>query len=40
MAGAVVTADAPAYQPGAIDEALAAYEARLLPWVEAAQQIA
>ena len=40
MAGAVVLADALADRPGAIDEALAAYEARLRPWVEAAQRMA
>ncbi len=40
MAGAVVLADALADRPGAIDEALAAYEARLRPWAEAAQRIA
>ncbi len=40
MAGAVVLADALADRPGAIDEALAAYEGRLRPWVEAAQRMA
>ena len=40
MAGAVVLADALADRPGAIDEALAAYEARLRPWAEAAQRMA
>ena len=40
MAGGVVPADALADRPGAIDEALAAYEARLRPWPEAAQRIA
>jgi 2-polyprenyl-6-methoxyphenol hydroxylase-like FAD-dependent oxidoreductase len=41
MAGALVLADALADRPGAIDdEALAAYEARLLQWVEAAQRMA
>ena len=40
MAGAVVLADALADRPGRIDEALAAYEARLLPWAEAAQRTA
>jgi 2-polyprenyl-6-methoxyphenol hydroxylase-like FAD-dependent oxidoreductase len=40
LAGAVVLADALADRPGAIDEALAAYEARLRPWVEAAQRMA
>ena len=40
MAGAVVLADALADRPGAIDEALAAYEARLRPWVDAAQSMA
>jgi 2-polyprenyl-6-methoxyphenol hydroxylase-like FAD-dependent oxidoreductase len=40
MAGAVVLADALADRPGATDEALAAYEARLRPWAEAAQRMA
>ena len=40
MAGAVVLADALADRPGATHEALAAYEARLRPWVEAAQRMA
>ena len=40
MAGAVVLADALADRPGAIDEALAAYEARLRLWAEAARQMA
>jgi len=40
MAGAVVLADALADRPGAIDEALAPYEARLRPWAEAAQRMA
>ncbi len=40
MAGAVVLADALADRPGAIDEALAAYEARLRPRAEAAQRMA
>ena len=40
MAGAVVLADALADRPGAINEALAAYEAKLRPWVEAAQRMA
>ncbi len=40
MAGAVVLADALADRPGAIGEALAAYEARLRPWVDAAQRMA
>ena len=40
MAGAVVLADALADRSGAIDKALAAYEVRLRPWVEAAQRTA
>ena len=40
MAGAVVLADALADRPGAIDEAAAAYEARVRPWAEAAQRMA
>ena len=40
MAGAVVLADSLADRPGAIDEALGAYEGRLRPWVEAAQRMA
>ena len=40
LAGAVVLADALADRPGATDEALAAYEARLRPWAEAAQRTA
>ena len=40
MAGAVVLADALADRPGAIDEALAAYEVRLRPWTAAAQRTA
>ena len=40
LAGAAVLADALADRPGAIDEALAAYEARLRPWVEGAQRTA
>ena len=40
LAGAVVLADALADRPGATDEALAAYEARLRPWAEAAQRMA
>ncbi len=40
MAGALVFVDAFADRPGATDAALAAYEARLRPWVEAAQSMA
>ena len=40
MAGAVVLAGVLADRPGAIDEAAAAYEARLRPWAEAAQRMA
>ena len=40
MAGAVVLADAIADGPNGIDAALAAYEARLRPWVETAQRMA
>ena len=40
LAGAVVLADALADRPDAIDAAFAAYEARLRPWVEAAQRTA
>ena len=40
MAGAVVLADALADGPDEIDAALAAYEARLRPWVETAQRMA
>ncbi|MBC4017175.1 FAD-dependent monooxygenase [Siccirubricoccus deserti] len=40
MAGGVVLADALADGPDEIDTALAAYEARLRPWVETAQRMA
>ena len=40
MAGACVLADALADWPDAIDAAFATYEARLRPWVEAAQRTA
>ena len=40
MAGAVVLADALADGPDGVDAALAAYEARLRPWVETAQRMA
>jgi 2-polyprenyl-6-methoxyphenol hydroxylase-like FAD-dependent oxidoreductase len=40
LAGAVLLADALADRPGATSEALAAYEARLRPWAEAAQRTA
>jgi 2-polyprenyl-6-methoxyphenol hydroxylase-like FAD-dependent oxidoreductase len=40
MAGAVVLADALADAPDEIDAPFAAYEARLRPWVEAAQSMA
>jgi 2-polyprenyl-6-methoxyphenol hydroxylase-like FAD-dependent oxidoreductase len=40
MAGAVVLADALAEQPGRAEAAFAACEARLRPWVEAAQRTA
>jgi 2-polyprenyl-6-methoxyphenol hydroxylase-like FAD-dependent oxidoreductase len=40
MAGACVLADALADRPDAIDAAFATYEARLRPWVEAAQRTA
>ena len=39
-AGTVVLADALADRPSATGEALAAHEARLRPWVEAAQRMA
>ena len=40
IAGAVVLADALAERPGGTEAAFAAYEARLRPWVEAAQRTA
>ena len=40
LAGAVVLADALADRPGATHEALAAYEGRLRPWVDAAHRMA
>ena len=40
MAGGVVLADALADGPDETDAALAAYEARLRPWAEAAQRMA
>jgi 2-polyprenyl-6-methoxyphenol hydroxylase-like FAD-dependent oxidoreductase len=40
LAGAVVLADALADRPGAFEGAVAAYEARLRPWAEAAQRVA
>jgi 2-polyprenyl-6-methoxyphenol hydroxylase-like FAD-dependent oxidoreductase len=40
MAGAVVLADALADRPDRIDTALAAYDARIRPWVETAQLMA
>jgi 2-polyprenyl-6-methoxyphenol hydroxylase-like FAD-dependent oxidoreductase len=39
-ARAVVLADALVNRPGAASETLAAYEARLCPWAEAAQRMA
>ena len=40
LAGAVVLADGLAEQAGGPEAAFAAYEARLRPWVEAAQRMA
>jgi 2-polyprenyl-6-methoxyphenol hydroxylase-like FAD-dependent oxidoreductase len=40
LAGAVVLADALADDPGGVEAACAAYEARLRPWTEAAQRMA
>jgi 2-polyprenyl-6-methoxyphenol hydroxylase-like FAD-dependent oxidoreductase len=40
MAGACVLADALADRPGCVEEASTRYEARLRPWVEAAQRTA